>query len=77
MYEDRLEQQQFPTITSNLKSELASISPSQLFELEGVKIGVIGLATLLTPTTSSGDFEAMKFMDYLETTKKGSAELKA
>jgi len=52
------------------------IKKSQIFSLDGFKIGVIGLATKNTPSTSSNDFSKMKFKDYFEITKKLSKHLK-
>ena len=66
---NRSEHSKFPYIVANVKKD--GISPFmknqvsyQIFQVGKIKLGVIGLTTLETLTTTSGDLEGITFQNY-------------
>ena len=61
---------------TNATEFLPNTKVSKLFQVGKVKIGVIGLSTVETPFTTSGDLTDIKFVNYVETIKEQSKILK-
>jgi 2',3'-cyclic-nucleotide 2'-phosphodiesterase (5'-nucleotidase family) len=78
VYFRRIAEQNYPTFAANIRdafgNPLANHEDSRLFELGGVKVGVIGLALDTTPLLSqSGD---LKFSPHMEALRREAAELR-
>ena len=85
---DFINQQNFPTLNANIYDwkekkylyELwKNVEPYHIYEIDinpKIKIGVIGLATKQTPTTTSCDVSNLNFEDYYDTTKKWTEYLR-
>lgn len=70
VYAKRIAEQTYPTFCANLRDAAGAILPghkdSQIFELGGVKVGVVGLGLENTPqVSSSGDLKFLPVMDTL------------
>ena len=77
-----------PNLAANIRSErnqdvfLPNQETSHLYEFKsGIRIGVIGLSTIETPSTtaafSNGLFPAYKFLEYLQIVQDESKKLRA
>lgn len=84
----RLEQMKFPFVCANIKNKSTGeipdfVKPYIILDIEGVKIGIIGLASLSTPVTTAPanveDFEFTPYSDavitYSEKAKQEGAEV--
>ena len=79
IYAKRTSEQRYPTFAANLRDASGAALPghkdSQMFELGGIKVGVVGLALENTPAiSSSGD---LKFLPVMDTLRAQVRELKA
>jgi 5'-nucleotidase len=84
---DYLNSRNAPSLAANLFSEdgdpnfLPNQHSSQIYDLAGVKLGVIGLSTVETPTTTSGfsmkRFPKYQFHEYPAITISEAAKLRA
>ncbi len=78
IYFKRIAEQKYPTFAANIRDAFGNPLPghedSRLFDLGGIKVGVIGLALETTPLLSqSGD---LKFSSALEALKREAGELR-
>ncbi len=72
VYRKRVSEQKYPTICANLRDAAGNVLPghadTKMFEVGGIKVGVIGLALENTPQISStGDLRFLPVMDTLRT----------
>ena len=72
-----------PYIVSNIKSKitgseefLPNQTKSKIYQMGEIKLGVIGLTTVTTAQTSSGDISEFQFLPYIENISKESQKLK-
>ena len=82
-----LEKKASPALAANLQSEtgeenfLPKQKPTEMYDLGGLKIGVIGLSTVETPTSTSGFIENLfpkyKFLPYTDIVLAKSQELRS
>ena len=79
----RIENDTFPYLVSNINinnkplyEEWKNVINGTIYQLDKVKIGVIGLATLQTKTTTSGNLNGLEFLDYYDIIVKESKILK-
>ncbi|MGL4728999.1 MAG: bifunctional metallophosphatase/5'-nucleotidase, partial [Bosea sp. (in: a-proteobacteria)] len=77
-YFKRIAEQKYPTFAANIRDAFGNMLPghedSRLFDLGGIKVGVIGLALETTPLLSqSGD---LKFSSAMEALRREAGELR-
>lgn len=78
VYAKRISEQSYATFAANLRDAAGNALPghkdNQIFDLGGVKVGVVGLALENTPTvSSSGD---LKFLPVMDTLRAQAAALR-
>ena len=80
----RIENDSFPYLVSNINinnkplyDEWKNVVNGKIYQLDKVKVGVIGLATVQTKSTTSGDLTGIEILDYYEIIKNESKKLKA
>ncbi len=79
VYAKRISEQNYPTFAANVRDVAGNMLPghkdSQIFELGGVKLGVVGLTLENTPqVSSSGD---IRFLSVMDTLRAQARELRA
>jgi 5'-nucleotidase / UDP-sugar diphosphatase len=79
VYARRISEQNYPTFAANMRDASGAVLPghkdSQILELGGVKVGVIGLVLENTPqVSSSGD---IRFLSVMDTLRVQARELRA
>jgi 2',3'-cyclic-nucleotide 2'-phosphodiesterase (5'-nucleotidase family) len=79
----RIENDSFPYLVSNINLNNKplyevwnNVINGKIYELDKVKIGVIGLATLQTKSTTSGNLTGLEILDYYNIIVKESKRLK-
>ena len=79
----RIENDSFPYLVSNINLNNKplyevwnNVINGKIYELDKVKIGVIGLATLQTKSTTSGNLTGLEILDYYNIIVKESKKLK-
>ncbi|NJL50489.1 MAG: bifunctional metallophosphatase/5'-nucleotidase [Blastochloris sp.] len=78
VFRQRIGQARFPVVAANLRDKdgkpLAGIQDNKVFEVEGLKVGVVGLTNTDSPQTSQpGD---LKFRDSIETLREQGKTLR-
>lgn len=81
---DRIESAKFEYLSANIFNDkdediskiFKNANTIKIHKLDKVKIGVIGLATLETPATTTGNLEGLKFKDYKPILEKISVILR-
>ncbi len=63
-YQERLTQSKYKTVVSNTNPQLNQTYKSHMFEVGGLKIGVIGLLTVNTPSTTATDLQGLQILEY-------------
>ena len=79
IYAKRISEQTYPTFAANVRDVAGNVLPghkdSQIFELGGVKVGVVGLVLENTPQVSNpGD---VRFLSVMDTLRAQARELRA
>ena len=63
-------------LTTNEYITFLNQNTSTILEIEGYKIGIIGLVTLLTPSSTNTEMPDLKFENYLSIVNRESSKLK-
>lgn len=73
--QDRFKQAHYPYVASNISPEFGA-QKNTVLDIDGTKIGIIGLSTLETPITTATDVSRVQFEDLAKSTIEQSAVLK-
>lgn len=80
---ERLNNSTFPYLATNIENDehkkafMNNTETSQVYKVGKIKVGVIGLSTLLTVKTTSGDLSNINFLDYIPSIIEESKKLRS
>ncbi|MBU1747907.1 MAG: bifunctional metallophosphatase/5'-nucleotidase [Chloroflexi bacterium] len=80
---ERLTEMQFPVLCANLEFaadsplQTAGVKPYTILNLDGLRVGILGLTTERTPTISAGAFQGVTAHSAIDTAKRLVPEIQA